>query len=95
MSQIHSSKGADLAFNGLIPTLHCGLAFSKVKDSIIICLVSEFGIILFIIEVDLCKKPVVSFGPCMTLLNDSIIYPTSSILSQAFKAAVWQKARVW
>ena len=42
--------------------------FLKARDSIIICLDSEFGIILFTAEVNLCKKPVkASFVPCITL----------------------------
>ena len=93
---IHSSKGADLVFNGLITILHCELAFLKVKDSITVCLASQFVIILFTAEVHLCRKSVnVSFGTWMTLGIDSIFFHTSSILPQAFKAAAQHKARVW
>ena len=73
VSQIHSSKGADLAFNGLIILLYCEIVFSKARESIILCLAFELGIILFTAEVNLCKKLVkVSFGPCMTLVKDSV-----------------------
>ena len=43
--------------------LHLELALSKARDSVIICLSSEFGIILFIAEINVSKKAVkVSFG---------------------------------
>ena len=75
VSHIHFSKGADLAFNGWITLLHCALAFSKARDSIIICLASEFDVILFIGEVNLCKKSVkASYAPCITLVNDSFFF---------------------
>ena len=65
----------DLAFKGPIILLHRELAFSKFKDSLIVCVASEFGIILFTVEVSLCKKSVkVSFGPCITLLNVSVLF---------------------
>ena len=85
-----------LAFNGLIIHLHRELAFLEARDFIIICLAPEFDIILFTAEVNLCKNSLKAFfGPCITLVNDSIFFPISPILSQAFKAAVWHKSRVW
>ena len=70
--------------------------FSKARDLIIICLAFEFGIILFTAEVNLCKKSIKPFfGPYITLVNDSIFFPISSILSQKFKAADKHKFRVW
>jgi hypothetical protein len=46
----------DLAFKGLITLLHSELAFSEAKDSMSICLTSEFGTSLFTAEVNLSKK---------------------------------------
>ena len=49
----------------LIILLHRELALLKASsDSIIVCLASEFGIILFTADVNLCKKSMkLSFGP--------------------------------
>ena len=75
MTNLYSVKEhspiADLAFKTLIIFLHYELAFLKIKDSII-RLASEFGIILFTAEVNVCKKKSVnvSFGSCITLVND-------------------------
>lgn len=64
---IHSSIGADLAFSGLITSLHLVFAFSKAKDSIIAFLAAESDTLLSTAEVSLCKKSgKVSLGPCMT-----------------------------
>lgn len=51
----------DLTFKGPITLLYCELAFSKVKDSISICLTSRSAIILFADEVNLCKNSVKTF----------------------------------
>lgn len=45
--------GTGLAFKDGIICFHFELAFRKVNDSISICVVSEFGIILFAAEVNL------------------------------------------
>ena len=71
-----SSRGPDLAFNSLIILLCWELTLLKASDSIFIHLASEFGIIVFTAEVNLCKKSTkVSFGTCITLGNDSISFP--------------------
>ena len=76
--------------------MHHELAFLKAKDSITIWLAPEFGIVLFTSKVNLHKKLVkVSVCLFVTLVNDSVLFPTSSVLSQVFKAATWHKARVW
>jgi hypothetical protein len=56
VSLIHSSISADLAFKGVIISLHCKLAFSKAKDKIHILHISGSDIILFPTEVNLCKN---------------------------------------
>ena len=52
---MHSYVGADVVFKYLITLLNLKFTFSKVKDSISICLNSESDI-LFTAEVNLCKK---------------------------------------
>ena len=62
--------GVDLTFKGPITFLYCELAFSKVKDSINICLNSRSAIILFTDEVSLCKNSVkASFQPYKILVK--------------------------
>ena len=36
-----------------------------------------------------------SLGPCIILVNDSVLFSDSSTMSQAFKAVKWLRARVW
>ena len=72
---------------------HWEFAFSKARDLIVIFLASEFGIILFTADVNLCNKSVKVWA-CMTLVNDSIFFPTSSVLSQAIKTAAHHKVSV-
>ena len=88
--------GIDHIVKGLIIPLQCQLACSKVKDSINISLTSGSDIILFTTGVNLCKKKSVkpSFGPCIILVYDSVLFLTSSMLSQAFKVVVWPNAKM-
>lgn len=75
--------GADLAFKVLITPLHSELAFSKAKNSIIICLTFASVIILFTAEVGLCKKSVkASFVPCIILVNGSVLFHDSQSISK-------------
>ena len=92
---IHSSMGADLAFKGIITLLYSEWAFSNTKDSINICLTSGSDTILFIADSIFAKKKSVkaSLGPCIILVNDSVLFPDSSTLPQAFKVAVWRRAK--
>lgn len=52
---------------------------------------------IFIAEVNLCKKKSLkaSFGPCTILVNSSIFFSASSVLSQAFSAAIWHRTEMW
>lgn len=69
-----------LDFKGLITLLHFELAFLETKVSIHIHLNTGSDIILFIIEVNLCKKSEkASFWPCKFLVNCSFLFPDSSI----------------
>lgn len=87
--------GADFVISGLITILYCVLAFTKAKDSMNIYLTSGSDIILFTAEVTVKKKSVKdSFGPCIILLNDSVLLPGFSTLSQAFIAVIWHRDKV-
>lgn len=88
--------GADLAFKGLITLFHSELAFLKAQDSSNICLTSGSDAILFKAEVNLCKKKSVkaTFGPCIILVNGSVLFSYSSTLFQAFKAAPKHRTNV-
>lgn len=74
-------------FKGLITLLHSGLACSKVKDSMSVFLTSGADTILFTAELNLCKKSVKPFFPCIILLTDSDLFPDSSNMSQEYKVA--------
>ena len=94
-SKIHSSMGADLTFKGPRIFLHSKLAFSKAKDSISAHLASGSVTPNCTALVNLCKKSVKgSLWPCLTLIYDSVLFPSSWILSQAFKVAVLHRNKV-
>lgn len=84
----------ELALKGLTMLLNCEFVFLKIKYSIIIFLDSEFFVTLFTAKVKLAKKSVkFSFGTSIVLVNNSVLLSTSSILSQAFKAATQFRVR--
>lgn len=74
-------------YKGLIILLHSRLACSKAKDSMNIFLTSGADTILFTAELNLCKKSVKPFRPCIILLTDSDLFPDSSNMSQEYKVA--------
>lgn len=75
-----------LDFKGLITLLNFELAFLETKVLIHINLNTGSDIILFIIEVNLCKKSEkTSFWPCKFLVNGSFLFPDSSICSKHSK----------
>lgn len=80
---------ADLAFKSLIKILHSDWAFSKIKDSINICLTLGSDIISFTLEINLYKRKSVkaSFGPSVILVEDWDLFPDSSCFSQAFRTS--------